>query len=101
VSVDISERKRSEEERASLLQAERGARAEAETANRLKDEFLATLSHELRNPLNVVIGYAEILRRGSEKENRAFIARAADVIRRNALAQSQLVSDLLDLSRLQ
>jgi len=101
VSVDISERKRSEEERASLLQAERGARAEAEAANRLKDEFLATLSHELRNPLNVVIGYAEILRRGSEKENRAFIARAADVIRRNALAQSQLVSDLLDLSRLQ
>ena len=101
VSVDISDRKRSEEERASLLQAEREARAEAETANRLKDEFLATLSHELRNPLNVVIGYSEILRRGGEKENRAFIARAADVIRRNALAQSQLVSDLLDLSRLQ
>jgi signal transduction histidine kinase/CheY-like chemotaxis protein len=101
VSYDISERKRSEEERAKLLQAEREARAEAETANRMKDEFLATLSHELRNPLNVVIGYSEILRRGSEKENRAFVARAADVIRRNALAQSQLVSDLLDLSRLQ
>jgi CheY-like chemotaxis protein len=77
------------------------AREEAEQANRLKDEFLATLSHELRNPLNVVIGYSEILRRSSENQNQKFVHTAAEVIRRNALAQSQLVSDLLDLSRLQ
>jgi PAS domain S-box-containing protein len=98
---DISDRKLAERERARLLQAEREARAEAEKANRLKDEFLATLSHELRNPLNVVIGYAEILRRTDGEQKPEFVVKAAETIRRNALAQSQLVSDLLDLSRLQ
>jgi PAS domain S-box-containing protein len=100
VSSDITERKAAEEERAKLLEAEREARAEAETANRLKDEFLATLSHELRNPLNVVIGYAEILQRSAETGNHEFVLQAAETIRRNAVAQSRLVSDLLDLSRL-
>ena len=98
---DISDRKQAEEERSRLLEAEREARAEAEKANRLKDEFLATLSHELRNPLNVVIGYAEILRRSEEFSQNTFVLKAAETIRRNALAQAQLVSDLLDLSRLQ
>jgi PAS domain S-box-containing protein len=98
---DISDRKQAEEEHARLLEAERKARAEAENANRLKDEFLATLSHELRNPLNVVIGYAEILRRSDEFQQSTFVLKAAETIRRNALAQAQLVSDLLDLSRLQ
>jgi PAS domain S-box-containing protein len=98
---DTSDRKQAEEERARLLEAEREARAEAEKANRLKDEFLATLSHELRNPLNVVIGYAEILRRSEEFQQNTLVLKAAETIRRNALAQAQLVSDLLDLSRLQ
>lgn len=101
IARDITEEKRAEEERTRLLERERLAREEAEAANRLKDEFLATLSHELRNPLNVVIGYSEILRRSDDVANSSFVNRAADVIRRNALAQSQLVSDLLDLSRLQ
>lgn len=101
VSVDNTSRHRTEEEREKLLAREQQARAEAEDANRLKDEFLATLSHELRNPLNVVIGYAEILRRSDESQSHAFVVKAADTIRRNALAQAQLVSDLLDLSRLQ
>jgi PAS domain S-box-containing protein len=100
VSTDITDAKRAEKERADLLERERSAREEAEAANRLKDEFLATLSHELRNPLNVVIGYSEILRRSEDTKN-SFVGKAAEVIRRNALAQSQLVSDLLDLSRLQ
>jgi PAS domain S-box-containing protein len=100
IARDITEEKQAQEERTRLLERERLAREEAEAANRLKDEFLATLSHELRNPLNVVIGYSEILRR-SEDVNTGFVNRAAEVIRRNALAQSQLVSDLLDLSRLQ
>ena len=101
IARDITDEKRAESERARLLEREQLAREEAETANRLKDEFLATLSHELRNPLNVVIGYSEILRRSEDVSNTAFVSRAAEVIRRNALAQSQLVSDLLDLSRLQ
>jgi PAS domain S-box-containing protein len=101
VSTDNTLRRRAEEERENLLQREREARAQAEEANRLKDEFLATLSHELRNPLNVVIGYAEILRRSDETQKHSFVVKAAETIRRNALAQSQLVSDLLDLSRLQ
>ncbi|MGI8838562.1 MAG: PAS domain S-box protein [Pyrinomonadaceae bacterium] len=101
VSVDNTSRRRTEEEREKLLAREQQARAEAEDANRLKDEFLATLSHELRNPLNVVIGYAEILRRSDESQPHSFVVKAADTIRRNALAQAQLVSDLLDLSRLQ
>ena len=98
---DITKEKRAHEERLRLLERERLAREEAEAANRLKDEFLATLSHELRNPLNVVIGYSEILRRSEDVSNTGFVSQAAEVIRRNAMAQSQLVSDLLDLSRLQ
>lgn len=100
IARDITVEKQGHEEKARLLEGERLAREEAEAANRVKDEFLATLSHELRNPLNVVIGYSELLRR-SDEVNAAFVTRAAEVIRRNALAQSQLVSDLLDLSRLQ
>jgi PAS domain S-box-containing protein len=100
VSIDISERKRAELERAKLHESERAARAEAEKANRLKDEFLATLSHELRNPLNVILGYAEVLLRSDESRSSEFVRRAAEILKRNALAQSRLVRDLLDLSRL-
>ncbi|MEP6919701.1 MAG: PAS domain S-box protein [bacterium] len=100
VSYDISARKRAEDERTQLLASEREARAHAEEANRLKDEFLATLSHELRNPLNVILGYAEVLLRSEEAQKSPFVSRAAEILKRNALAQSQLVRDLLDLSRL-
>jgi two-component system, chemotaxis family, CheB/CheR fusion protein len=100
ISVDISQRKQSEAEREALHQSERAARAEAEKANRLKDEFLATLSHELRNPLNVILGYAEVLLRSDEARTSQFVRRSAEVLKRNALAQSRLVRDLLDLSRL-
>src|SRR5258706_613529 len=100
VSIDISQRKQSEAEREALHQSERAARAEAEKANRSKDEFLATLSHELRNPLNVILGYAEVLLRSDEARTSQFVRRAAEVLKRNALAQSRLVRDLLDLSRL-
>jgi PAS domain S-box-containing protein len=100
VSTDITGRKRAEEERARLLASERQARSDAEEANKLKDAFLATLSHELRNPLNVILGYAEVLLRSDEAKRSAFVKRAAEILKRNALAQSQLVRDLLDLSRL-
>ena len=101
IARNISERKKTEAERDELLKREHEARAEAETANRLKDEFLATLSHELRNPLNAVVGYAEILLRSKETRHNELVVKAAETIRRNALAQTRLVSDLLDLSRLQ
>ncbi len=100
VSVDITDRKKADEERTLLLERERQARTEAEKANQLKDEFLATLSHELRNPLNVILGYSEVLLRSEEAQKSDFLKQAAGILRRNALAQSQLVRDLLDLSRL-
>jgi PAS domain S-box-containing protein len=76
------------------------ARRQAEEANRLKDEFLATLSHELRNPLNSVVGYSELLLRRPEVKHTPPLAKSVAVIHRNARAQAQLINDLLDLSRL-
>jgi signal transduction histidine kinase len=74
------------------------ARADAEAANRAKDEFLALLSHELRTPLNAVYGWARILRTTQLEPQRT--ERALDAIERNATAQIRLVEDLLDISRI-
>jgi PAS domain S-box-containing protein len=95
---DITERKQAEAERARLLEREQAARAEAESANRAKDEFLATVSHELRTPLNSILGWAHILRRGQIEAEAA--ERALETIERNAKAQAQLVEDILDVSRI-
>ncbi len=95
---DMSERRRTEEERAQLLSRERAARAEAEKANRAKDEFIATVSHELRTPLNAVLGWARLLRIG--KLDGDANARAIEAIERNATTQAQIVDDLLDVSRI-
>jgi len=86
------------EARTRLLASEKLARSEAERANRLKDEFLATISHELRNPLNAIMGWAHMLRLG--KLNDANAERAVETIYRNAKSQSQLIADLLDVSRI-
>ena len=94
---DISDRKRIEAERATLLAREQTARAEAEAANRAKDEFLTILSHELRTPLNAVYGWARMLR--SRQLDEAASARALEAIDRNANAQVRLIDDLLDVSR--
>ena len=95
---EVTERKQAEEERAKLLVREQAARAEAEAANRTKDEFLATLSHELRTPLTAVLGWSHLLRSGKLPEETA--ASALETIERNARAQSQLIDDLLDVSRI-
>ena len=95
------EKLRAEEERERLLESEQEARDVAERANQIKDEFLATLSHELRNPLNVILGYSELLLRMPEIEESERLRRMAEALRRNAQSQSQLINDLLDLSRLQ
>jgi hypothetical protein len=94
------ERRRAEAERERLLRSEQEARDIAEKANQLKDEFLATLSHELRNPLNVILGYSELLLRMPDVEQSSQLRRMAESLRRNAQSQSQLINDLLDLSRL-
>ena len=75
-------------------------RQAADEANRLKDEFLATMSHELRNPLNVILGYSELLLRTEEIKASPPLLRLSEALRRNALAQSYLIRDLLELSRL-
>lgn len=99
-TADYLERKRVEEEREQLLSREHELRQTAEEANRLKDEFLAIMSHELRNPLNVILGYAELLLRADEINGLDHLRRMADAVKRNAVAQSKLIRDLLDLSRL-
>ena len=81
-----------------LLKAFADAREDAETANRLKDEFLATLSHELRTPLNAILGWTTMLRDGNVQPRH--VIRALDTIHRNATAQVQIVNDLLDVSRI-
>jgi signal transduction histidine kinase/ActR/RegA family two-component response regulator len=85
------------EDRKQSLAREHIARAEAESANRMKDEFLATVSHELRTPLNAILGWAHILRAGAPDE--ATLARGVEVIARNAQAQARLVEEILDASR--
>ncbi|MBD1896274.1 PAS domain S-box protein [Coleofasciculus sp. FACHB-129] len=96
--LDLSERKRAEEERDRLFKLEQIARAQAESANRMKDEFLAVLSHEVRTPLNPILGWAKLLR--SRKFDEKTTARALETIERNAELQSRLIEDLLDISRI-
>src|ERR1044071_7245449 len=95
---EITERKQAEEERARMLVREQAARAEAEAANRTKDEFLATLSHELRTPLTAILGWSHLLQ--TNKFDDKSTARALETIERNARSQSQLIDDLLDVSRI-
>lgn len=97
-AIDITTRKRIEAERFNLLKREQTARAEAEAANRVKDEFLAVLSHELRTPLNSILGWITLIQRG--KLNKVTFDQALEVIERNASLQTQLIEDLLDISRI-
>lgn len=92
IARDISDRIRADEERRRLLEM-------ARSANRLKDEFLATLSHELRTPLNAIVGYSRMLQAGmlatSEKQTNAL-----ETVVRNAASLTQIVEDVLDVSRI-
>jgi PAS domain S-box-containing protein len=95
---DVSERRRAEQERESLLKLEQAARSDAEIANRLKDEFLATVSHELRTPLTSILGWAAILNHGAVEEETVHLA--LGVIERNAKSQAMIIDDILDVSRI-
>ena len=96
--MEMAVRKQAEDERARLLVREQAARAEAEAANRGKDEFLAVLSHELRTPLTAILGWSHLLRTRHLED--ADLSRGLDTIERNARSQAQLIDDLLDVSRI-
>ncbi|MBE9012300.1 PAS domain-containing protein, partial [Pseudanabaenaceae cyanobacterium LEGE 13415] len=89
--VDITDRE-------SLLQQEQAAREASERANQVKDEFLAVLSHELRSPLNPILGWSKILK--SRRLDPTKMQEAISIIERNAQLQAQLIEDLLDISRI-
>lgn len=95
---DITERKQMEEELKHLMDKEKSARAEAEAANRVKDEFLAIVSHELRTPLNAIVGWTHLLMHGKLDKRQS--ERAVQTIDRNATAQTAIISELLDVSRI-
>jgi PAS domain S-box-containing protein len=94
--TDIDEQKQLQQERAHLLELEQAARTKAETANRIKDEFLAILSHELRTPMNAILGWSKFLQSGQLEPEKA--SQAIATIERNAKLQVQLIEDLLDIS---
>jgi PAS domain S-box-containing protein len=94
--IDVTARQRLESERERLLESERAARAEAERSNQLKDEFLAVLSHELRNPLNAILGWAKVLSRAPDTT--PLVKQGLEAIERNSRLQSHLIADLLDIA---
>lgn len=98
LQAEIRERREVEEKLRLALVGEQMARAEAETANRMKDQFLATVSHELRTPLNAIIGWSHLLKSGNLDKTTA--TRALETIDRNAKSQAQLIEDILDVSRM-
>ena len=93
------ETKRAAEERARLLEVERETRAQVERVSLMKDEFLATLSHELRSPLNAMLGWSQALLANTPEDD-STLRRGLLSIARNARAQAQLIDDLLDMSRI-
>ncbi|MEL7356132.1 MAG: GAF domain-containing sensor histidine kinase [Cyanobacteria bacterium J06560_6] len=92
------ERQKDHERQQALLAREQEVRQQSELANRMKDEFLAVISHELRSPLNPILGWTTLLRRGGLSSKK--IKNALASIERNALLQVRLIDDLLDISRL-
>lgn len=98
VARDISERKRADAEREELLRRERAARAEAQAANRSKDEFISLVSHELRSPLNSILIYSQML--NSHPNDVEEVRQTCEIIERNARTQLRLIEDLLDTARI-
>ncbi|MFM7427600.1 MAG: PAS domain-containing protein [Elainella sp.] len=97
-ATDIHELKLIEADRARLLAEAETARAEAEAANRSKDDFVSLVAHELRSPLNAILGWAKLLQ--TRQFDAATTHKALETIARNTQAQAQLVEDLLDVSRM-
>ena len=98
VAMDITDRKRVEAQRERLLEQARAAQQAAEEAARMKDEFLAILSHELRTPMSAVLGWLHLARTGALDPEQH--EKALAIVERNARLQSQVINDLLDVSRI-
>ncbi len=97
ISNDITDRVQLERDRERILQQKQAALVESERVNRIKDEFLAILSHELRSPLNPILGWTKLLQTRKLDETKTIVA--LETIERNAKAQCQLIDDLLDMAR--
>lgn len=98
ISRDVTAERQAGQERERLLREAREARDEAQRASRAKDEFLAMLSHELRTPLNAILGWANLLRT-MEWDEKTY-EDGLETIERNAVAQTKLIEDILDVSRI-
>ena len=96
---DRTEVKRAEEGRAAVLALEHSARERAEAADHLKDQFVATVSHELRGPLTAIVGWAHILSEAGASLDEATLAKGLAAITRSVTSQDRLIADLLDHSR--
>src|SRR3954469_12167212 len=99
VATDITARKQAQRDLEKMVLAEQRLRAEAERANRAKDEFLAIVSHELRSPLNALRGWAHLMST-TRPFDPALVERASKAIKRNVDHQTRLIDDLLDTSRI-
>ena len=97
---DRTEIKRAQQGREALLTLEHHARKQAEAADHLKDQFVATVSHELRGPLTVISGWLNVLLGAGQSPDTATLAKALAAIGRGVTAQGRLLSDLLDHSRI-
>jgi len=96
-ALDITGRRQAEERLKEVLAREQEARGEAERANRSKDEFIAMVSHELRSPLNAILGWTTALRQARHEEQ--LHDRGLEIIERSARMQAQLIDDLMDIAR--
>jgi PAS domain S-box-containing protein len=98
IARDISDRKQLEQQRLELLVKEQEARARSEAAHIAKDEFIAQVSHEMRTPLNSILGWTSVLQRVDYERDQTI--RAVGSIERSARVQLQLIEDLIDLSKI-
>ncbi len=98
ISRDITQHKLSQQALEASEAQLRKQTEKLEQANRIKDDFLAVLSHELRSPLNAILGWAKLLR--TRQFDQATVTKAIETIERNAKLQTQLIEDLLDISRI-
>ena len=99
IARDVTNKTGIESQKQLALTLERAIRAQSEAANRLKDEFFSVLSHELKNPLNLIHVKAELLTRIPDVRDISSVQDAADAIRRAVAGQAKIIDDLLDLSR--